>query len=368
LEEEFTARHGYAPVNVSYWDPGDPYRATIAPLLLDDSRSNLIDYIFSDDVQPLGAVVKALGFDPDRYESVITSNGTTAISLLMHYFGARANITIRFLGPVYFSAVHLARRLNIPHVIDPLIWDDGRFSLRQTLELHPLLNGSVLWITNPIYGTGVQLSQEDIDVIRNHAKDGVTVVFDEAYAIEEQRIGPSLCPPATMFGIYSPQKSINVNGLKFATLVTPLESATALHQLTDIVCGGLTPSNRAAIKHYLSPSYAALVAESHRFVQCAKLRLNALVPPYLRTISLNAAGPFITVNNPAVSAERGWDLSFLRRMADETGATFIPTCRNWMSADTGLGFRVNLCQSSEHFWQALGRLCDVLTSISGAAS
>lgn len=364
LEDAFAARHGYPPENVSHWDPGEPYRAAVTSLVPVGSPGDLIGYIFSDEVQAPGILPLKLGFDPRRYASVVTPNGTTAISLLLHHFSQSDRTAIRFLGPVYFSAVHLARRLGIRHSVSPLLWTDGGgFSLRRTLEQPGGAPEGVLWVTNPVYGTGCRLADEDVETLRTLVRGGRhTVVVDEAYATEGQRIGPALAAAAEhdVFGIYCPHKTVNVNGLKFAAVVAPTVPAAALDQLTDVVCGGLTPSNRAAMRHYSSDGFADLVSLSQKFVDSARDELPAVVPTGMCSLSSVGTGPFVTVNNPRVPAELGWDVQLLGRLAEETGATFIPTCRNWMSPATGLGFRVNLCRASPRFWQSLARLCHAL--------
>ncbi|MBC7794782.1 MAG: aminotransferase class I/II-fold pyridoxal phosphate-dependent enzyme [Clostridia bacterium] len=139
-------------------------------------------------------IATKLGYDSDAYSSVITSNGTTAISLLLHHISNHPRTGILFLGPVYFSAVHLARRLGIQHRVAPIVWTTASsFSLRKTFELLGETREKFLWVTNPIYGTGCRLPDEDFKTLRqliDHERH--TVIVDEAYATQEQLIGPAL--------------------------------------------------------------------------------------------------------------------------------------------------------------------------------
>lgn len=365
LEDEYERISGAPPENLSHWNAGPLYRKRLLPLIFGEGDEDILDYIFSDELPDRGAITAKLGFGQFSHESVVTSSGTASISLILHHIATNIPRPIVFLGPTYFSAVHLARRLRLMHRIVPLEVLNLRFSIQATLGSDAITEPSIFWVTNPVYGTGQPYSERDIVFLRDLARAGHMLVLDECYALTSDIVAPNIWIPEAVISVCSPHKALNVNAVKFSVVTASPCHALAMDHLADVVTGGLSTSTRTAIRHFASTDFeratnamAAFVAEIHGL-------LVARVPQNVLGLSAGFNQPFMTMNFFGVHAELGWDRQFLRQVLWNTGATMIPACRNWMNPKIGFAFRINLARASAQFWPALARACQFLSSFCG---
>jgi histidinol-phosphate/aromatic aminotransferase/cobyric acid decarboxylase-like protein len=359
LEAEYQQHTGVPPENLSHWDAGAAYHARLLPLSV-QSDEDILDYIFSDALPDRYAVAAKLGFEAG--EPVITNSGTASISLVLHFIASAFRRPVIFLGPTYFSAVHLARRLMIAHDIVSLDIGDGQFSVSNTLKSIELGEQSMLWITNPVYGTGHPYVESDIQLLAKLVAAGHHLILDECYAAPKDLLGPRLFVDDRVISISSPHKALNVNAVKFSMVIASRENAASMDHLTDLVTGSLSASTRSALKHFMSDDYDRAISVLNQFTAEARRTLVAMIAPQVLGLLPPNESPFLTLNIPNLSAELGWDREFLRRLLFASGATVIPACRNWMNAEVGFAFRVNLARSGPQFWNALARAAKYLIS------
>ncbi len=228
---------------------------------------------------------------------------------------------------------------------------------------NPLDTSTPLWITNPIYCTGILLSNKDVQKLRTFLEAGGTVIADECVAWLGTEIGPALASYKGFMGIYSPHKSVAMNGLKFAVLVFDRDHQKFFHQWTDVIHGGLSVSNVTAVKHFLSDNFSDYlqvfreeVAHTFEFVS----KVVAACPG--AEIDREANGQFTMIYIPDLPADFDTDLIFMDRMVRATAGIMIPGRRSHFDPSTGACFRVNLTKDNAQFRATLVRLLRYMTT------
>jgi hypothetical protein len=234
---------------------------------------------------------------------------------------------------------------------------EGTFSFPD-VEDHLLSGIDALWLTSPVYCTGVDYDDTDSEnFISAMLRRGKRIVFDECLSERGRRVGPKF-PNDGVAAIYAPHKSICVNGIKFAVVVFDASEQEHFDSWCDVWNGCLPISSIAGIRHFLSPDFERYQTQFRQLTSDRHEKVRAIVG---RTSSIlldrKAAGYLISVYAPQIEAKAGLDTSFLEDAVSATGAIFIAGARNEMDRDVGLSFRLNLAAVDAAALGALERLC-----------
>jgi hypothetical protein len=193
----------------------------------------------------------------------------------------------------------------------------------------------------------------------------VTVVADEALAQVPTDMARVLGGHRRFIGLYTPHKSICMNGLKFSLIAFHKEHEGTFEQWADILAGGLGLSALAAVEHFLSPEFDRYRVKFLALTKAAADFNTDLVQRLAPSASLDvgAIGHFGTVYFPQLAASLGNDLSFLSKLTDATGGIVIPGSRSGFDPAFGFCFRLNFGQDSTIFRSTLGRIYRFLTNM-----
>lgn len=364
--------HGKAPVNVSHWNPSDEFlgrlQRHLAPSLFDPlahvQACDPVPYRYSQGLPIRAAMLAKLGFSSDRVYALITENGTSSISTVANWLKLMGVAEVVLLAPYYYATLHSLRRLGIAVRQVPLERTaDGAYRLPALAELD-LRPRDALWITNPVYSTGLYALEQSCDALRQLAQAGVLVVADESLALRPTAIARSLDGHENFAGIYTPHKSICMNGIKFSAVVVHPRHQTTLEDWADVLSGGLSVSAIVAIQHFITPSF-----DERRAGCCQLLRKTRdwhidLVGSFGGAIALDAEseGHFVMAYVAGLAAEFGNRIDFLKEILEETGCILVPGFRSGFDERSGFCFRINLARDSDEFRSGLKKLYSFLRS------
>jgi hypothetical protein len=130
----------------------------------------------------------------------------------------------------------------------------------------------------------------------------------------------------------------------------------------DVIFGGLGLGPATAIRHFLSAEFDSYVA---RFLRVTAEYGNAIqhsVRDLAVEFDRDTVGNFISAYFPSLPARLGTNPAYLWRIAQTSGAIFIPNARNSFSPAVGLSFRVNLAAYDPEMASAFVRLCAAIVS------
>ena len=248
LSNDYEERHGRAPINVSHWDPSQEIVRKLRAALPISVEQNPIPYNFSYFLDSHPEVRFKLGIRADA-SSLFLENGSSAILAVANVLALSGVSEVVVVRPCYFTVPYALARVGLRTREVYAARRENGYALPVGLELD---FASVLWITHPIYNTGdYGLSHQCRDLLA-HLEAGVVVVADEALALCPSGLAAVLGGHPRFIGIYTPHKSICVNGLKFSTVVFHPDKEPPFDHWTDVLSGGLGLSAVTAINHFLS--------------------------------------------------------------------------------------------------------------------
>lgn len=352
LEERYRRAHGAKPFNVSHWDPSPEMVRSLAPMLRPDHGRDPLTYVYSYTLDLGEQVLRKLGFSP-RHGALFTPSGTLSMQCAMHWLRAMGLRRITATGPLYFPLLHQAAMSGVEVEIAHMVRRGGRYHLPARLAR----SRRPLWITNPVYSTGVRLSEDDQATLRRLARSGVPIVLDECLAFPGEEIGPRIAVAPDVVALYAPQKGLSINGLKFSAIVFASRYQSFFDEWADVLCGPLNLTNAAAVRHFLSRNFDVY---RRRFGEAVTAALGFVREQAAQTgcgeLDRDPLGHFVNFVCPGISSERGESARFLWKMAEATAAMVMPGSRNHFDRRIGFCFRINLALDGPQFRGAIARL------------
>jgi aspartate/methionine/tyrosine aminotransferase len=369
MAARWQASHGRPPVNISHWNPSDDFlcslHAVVAPALLFDPLTCLqtcdpMPYRYSQGLPAIQAVLRKLGFESQNVGALITENGTTSISTVANWLKLHGVAEVTLLSPSYFTTAHSLRRLGMVVKEAPLERSaDGVYQLPAGLDAQP---GEALWLTNPVYSTGLYTLEQNCDVLRQIADAGTFIVADESLALRPTAVAQALGGHENFVGIYTPHKSICMNGMKFSAVVAHPRHQPTLEDWADVLSGGLSLSATIAVQHFVTTSFDECRAAFARLLCKTREWHIDLVRGFDGTVAIDSAseGHFIMTYLPRLDAELRHRIDFLEEILAATGCLLIPGFRSGFDERSGFCFRINLARDSDAFRGAVERLYSFL--------
>lgn len=221
-----------------------------------------------------------------------------------------------------------------------------------------------MWITNPIYSTGLYSLEANCDLLRQIADAGAVVVADESLALRPTAIARCLGGHENFVGLYTPHKSICMNGVKFSIVVVHPRHKTTLEDWAEVLFGGLSLSATIAIQHFVTSSFDEYRENFSRLMRRTRDWHVDLVDGFDGAVELDegSEGHFVMAYVPGLVAEHGSRIDFLAELLQQTGCMVVPGSHSGLPEGSGFCFRVNLARDSEAFRHALPRLYSFLRS------
>lgn len=353
-------RFGVDPINLSHWDPSAPFAARVQPAFQPPAPVSPFPYIYSYTLDAGAALVTRLGFDPDRYGCLVTPSGTVAMLCAVHWLRAQGSPPLTALGPLYFPLVHQASLEGIPVERRFMVRGDDGWSMPADLfQASP----PALWVTNPVYCTGVPLSGADAAALAAYVQTGGRLVLDECFARDGTHLGPHLARDGSLIALYTPHKALCMNGLKFGLVVFESRYQEFFDQWADVLYGPLNMTTAMAVGHFLSDNFRAYARTFDGAIEpVATFLTEAVAASGAGALDAHAAGHFRSAYYPTIPAARGADEAFLLRVMEASGAVVLSGVRNHFDPALGLCFRINLALDGPPFRSAVRRLVRELAS------
>ena len=341
IEEDYEEQFGQLPVNVSTWDPSADVVAASLMATMPSAHGAGKDYIFSYILKDNAGLREALGYRNPRWRSLVAHAGSASIVMTCNWLRASGAQKVLILGPRYFTVPHCLQAFGIEFDTVHFVRSELGF---KSPKLDAISDYDVVWVTNPIYGTGVYIEPAElIDLHQRWSSKGKFFILDECLASPKLYAGPSLEPNERTAVIAAPHKSVCVNAYKFAVSLIDTSQLEHFEHWSDVWLGCLPQSSSQAIEHVKSggfSNYQALFDAAIEEPVSAFLQLTGQIQN--AETDAGAMGYFRSVYFPDLPAELGLDPVFLKDATFSTGASFIPGIRNDLDPNAGLSFRVNL--------------------------
>lgn len=288
----------------------------------------------------------------------ITSNGTSSLMVTITALKEKGLSKALVFTPVYFSTLNLLDELDFGVIEFPLSLIDSFKIDFQKLE-KTLRNEhiNVIIITNPIFGTGVELSVETIKKISLLCnKYGVYLLMDYVYGGLPWNVDKKSCYlfnypvfeavklSNNYIFIESISKRIFLNGIKLSLVFSQQDfmrrmlrisvfmvGSMVIHQV-DLVKKIYTLKNQDALVNLISKN-AKKAQENYNLIKCILQESSCI-------LSESQCGYFTLVSIPKPTLDT--DTDFAINILNKTGVLTIPHSRYLLKEESFYSFRVNL--------------------------
>lgn len=365
IEQKAEQEYGIHIPNVSYWDSSIEFQKHMTQALVLPPQSLPWNYYYTYSIskEDRMQVLKLLGLQVHQLQStmgLLLQSSTIAIvnmiNLLVHHNRKRLCI----LQPAYFSVALCCTMLSLKYSTEQIIFTDGK----PQIPIQKIIDGGYdcIWITSPIFCTGYYPDKNFLKEIELLKSLGMTLVFDESLALPGKELIRSFPVDQKIFAIYSPHKSIAINGMKFAVIICDVFYEDFLEQWVDVFSGALGVSNRDAILHYISPNYLKNCYPAYNaYINKTKKIVSDIVEqfPFASMLS-ETEGHYINIFLDLKIQGKKEILNFLNDIIHECLASFIPSTLNGFDSSQSFGFRVNLTGDALELEGAIGRIMQYL--------
>jgi hypothetical protein len=362
----YESRHGAPPFDISHWDPSEATTKLLLKHLSLPVAAPWIPYIYTYNFNKHSEVIRRLVIGTERQSCLLVPGGTNAILSAIWWLKSLDIDSLAIVCPSYFSVFHACDIVGLPyrHIYMSRIGGEWLFPTDQIdLFMNNMPSAKAIWLTNPIYCTGVKQSDSLRPFINSLLDRGAAVVVDECLCAPSQSFARHLSGNK-LVSIFSPHKTISMNALKFSALVFNERHEDFFESWSDVLVGGVAASTFTAIQHFCSDNFVDLQSVFFSHIDSARKDVIRVANRYSQFIEFDkeTAGHYMTFYIPRIKGARGMEMSFVERMIHETGTLIIPGVMNHFDPEIAFSFRVNLARSSVQLFGALSRVMEYLTS------
>lgn len=367
IQKEYLSNYGHMPFNVSDWNPSNEFKLKIQHISEMENCFNSIDYIFSYtfDQNSHNNILKKLGYDnsSDDRAVLITPNGSSSIRNVLHWLKENQYNKLLTISPTYFTVFCGCNDFDI-ECKEIFLYRDNYSFLANENELFNNVNQvDAIWITSPIYCTSTYFENDMISNFIKILEMGKVIVADESLCTSGHELIRKLGKYKNFVGIYSPHKSVCINGNKFSVITYTKEEDLIFNDWVVALSGNLLVSNGIAVNHFLSNDFEKYSNAFNHEINSNFTKLKALLKELNVDYDCNANGYLVTLYFHNISGNEGYNNSFLKKLIFSTGTTMIPGIRNHFGNDLDFCFRINLCCLNTNMYHSLKRLILYLKNI-----
>lgn len=361
MEKNIEEKTGIHITNVSHWDSSIAFKEHMNKVLLLPPSSLPWDYYYtySFSIEDRYKVLKKLGVQSKYLKStagVLYQSSTIAIVNMINFLVNHNRKKLCILQPSYFSVSSCCSMLSLEYNTEQIMFVEGT----PKIPVEKILKGGYdcIWITSPIYGTSHYYDETQLKDIAHLKKSGLMIIFDESLALPGYELLRFFPIDKNTFAIYSPHKSISINGLKFAVMVCNEVYEEFLDQWVDVFSGAFACSNRDAVLHYISPNFLKMCFPAYKaYINKTEAAVAEVIRQFpFATILPNSNGHYINIFIDLKLQDSDELFNLITSLAHECFTSFIPGTLSGFDKTQNLCFRVNLTGDINDLPYAVGRI------------
>jgi aspartate/methionine/tyrosine aminotransferase len=366
LSDKYQRKYGSPPFDLSHWDPSKEILQNLIQYLDLPEPPCVMPYIFSYELDDINEkLIERFALTNRDQDLLIVPTGTSAITFAAWWLKCLDIEQVIILCPAYFSSFYSCDVMKLSYRKIYLRRESKQWQLPyEEIEAAVKKNAkTVLWITNPIYTTGVYFGQDEVNFLNSLLKAGITVLIDECHSINGKEITPRLIPSERLLSLVSPHKSVCINAAKFAAIIFDLKYRRFFADWTDVLIGGLSTANYTAILHFLSPNFLEFQNVFNTYIQQAHDEVKGVISELNGAIEVDdaALGYLMSCYAPNIPAIGNCE-EVLEDIIFNSGATMIPGTRNHFAPEIGFNFRINLARACPQFSSSFHRVAAYIAS------
>lgn len=363
-ELRYLKEYGYSPFNVSTWNPSIYFSNKYILNQVKLIPSSYIPYIYSYELDDnrLNLIKKALG---SRLDSgcLVTNNGTSAIALVTSVLKEIGIKRLLVISPTYYAILYncIQKQIELKEIHVSRAQNNYILPIQEICKALDSIDA--IWITNPVYNTGIYYTEEDINFLKTQIPQRILLVCDDCFALHGNEFIRYFCDSPNFININDPLKQIMVNGLKFSCITYPSKYQALFEQWSDIICGSLAYSTVQSIDFFISNDFKQLCnnLSNHIFKLNCKLFEIANAFPSI-SLDKKALGHMHMCYINHLPFDYLQNKEKMYHFMKETGTSIIPGNRFHFPTESQFSFRINLGRECLEFWDALIRIFSYFSS------
>lgn len=364
-ELQYSQQYGQLPFSISTWNPTEYFSNTYLWNRIQLIPFDYVPYLYSYelDKKQLHKTKKKLGGN-DEFDCLIANTGTSAISLLTSVLKEIGIRRILVICPVYYSVLYNLLQKGISIIKLYAKRTNSGYRLPQTEIMGMLDTIDAIWITNPIYNTGIYFSIEDVEFLKAKIPSRIIIICDDCFAINGHELVRGLREHSNYISIHDPLKQIMVNGLKFSAVLYPHKYNRLFEQWSDIICGSLSYSTVQSMDFFNSDNFDQIRIDLYQHFKDMDKKLQNFMKnfPTLSIDKVTCGGHMHMCFAHNLPYDYLQDKEKMYLFMKETGISLIPGNRFHFPISCGFSFRINFGRECEEFWDALIRAFQYLSS------
>lgn len=355
IEEEVNKEVHNSVFDISGWNSGEQYKSEMMQNYFIQAQNNIQDYRYSYEIDKKfkKSIMDRIGFDASK-ECVIFPSSTSAICCICDYIKKHNFNKICILEPSYFSISACLSSFGLSFTREYIqISKNGKPIIPYDTIVN---NYDVLWVTSPIFSTGIYYDDYNISQLLQLAKKGIFIIIDESISAPYKYIGNIFQKHSNVVSIISPSKYLSINSQKFCAVICNSLIQNYLFDWIDVFCGSLPNSSFIAIQHFLSDNYKKCISVHDEYVKKSISIIKELAYQYPSNYFFGKDSSYITIQNKKQKYFSTIDYTFFYNLIKKTNASVIPGYINNFSASWGFCYRINLTLNHSDIQSYLGRV------------
>lgn len=365
-EASYARVYGKPPFSLSTWNPSPYYRENyLLNHFVLPSEGDSINYIYYYELDPglfSDCHNKIGGTAEDTM--ILTNSGTASISLVTSVLAALGLRRVLVVNPTYFTVLYNCMQKQLALRETHVLRSADGYHLPQKYILNAFSDIDALWLTNPVYNTGVYMSCEDEKFLLSHVLPDKYVIADECFFKSGRELCRKFSGNPHFIGIYDPLKQFLINGVKFSAITLPPDLEKIFCHWADVTCGSLSESTIHSVKFFLSLEADSLLQSLQQEDQRIKEYATAQVAQFPKiTFDSSADGHMLMCCAPELPSDYLNAFLDFRTFQEKTGVSIVPGTRFRFPSNTGFSFRINLARYDPvYFGRALRRVLAYLSA------
>ena len=354
------------PVNLSYWNSGSDYKRLLTETLKLDGQADLFDYqyYFPEDVEAV--IACKLGFSAQDCKKLYfhpLTQSTLSIAILSVLL-LKMGVKLGIIAPAYFSVQSCFDDLKLPYAR----FDGFMENINAAFDADLLLQSDcdAFFFTSPVNSCGIYFNAGVRAGIQKLLDAGKLVILDESLCINGRELCRAFGAQENLIYIYSPHKTLGIQGIKFSTLVVHRKFYEEIDSLNDGYGGSLNYSCQQGYLHFASPNFDDCLAVYNSFWQENLAAVRRVLASYaFARLSPQVAGHYVMVFIDRPLSDRSV-VDGMKVLMKEQGYFVYPGSMQGFDASRRFCFRLNLLLDRADLEQGLKVVLDYLQNNTGA--
>ena len=372
---------GNAPIFLSDWD--SDYNSVQMPTLkIDNSSLSAMqkyyfwtdEWNFRESIQNFFTSQYNYSLSTDKF--AIGTNGTASIMLALTALKEAGKRCALIITPIYFSTLNLLDELEF-EVVEFNLSPKNDFVIDAQAIEQTIINNrvDVLIVTNPIFGTGIEISIPILEELSNICNSfDICLLMDYVYgglpwAIENPRyyifnlpVYKAISSAEQYIFIESISKRVFLNGAKFALVFSNPRLMRRILRLSVFMAGSMSLQQVSLVPQLYSntsvPALTELITENAITAHNRYRMLKCLLSDSQIRLSNACNGYFALASIPKKLHKD--DIEYAMSILNKTGVLTTPHSRYLLSEDNTYSFRINLLLNKNELIEGMSMLKNLI--------